>query len=444
MRLIGCNANPLAVGGVNFGRQGDSHRFCADPRVAMHAVRIGIGGLPVAVLLVLSGCVAPPNGAKLQETRNEALPAAPIVKPVEPEENQSQSQEALAAVEEFLSRTQEYRLPVRDERPAVTAVPASTIAVAPQPQPIPPPAPTPAATVPRDAALANTQISVGDHAATPAPQAIPALESIAIRSSMPRAVAATPSPQKLTNGPLELQTGDSHDSIETHIASLRDDLKTKQDMSAEWKLRMLLAALDRDVEAGGVADHAPSELKGILPAWSAASAAIRAYTRNPAQGAESAVERLENLRGLLVGSLEPRVRSVALCRKVSTYGSYEEMSPDEFVSGRSIQTIVYAEIENLRAASEASDAFETKLSTRLEVLTTDGKSMWQREEPEVVDRCRRPRRDFFVAQRITFPPTLPVGDYVLKFSVEDKGSGMLAESAVPFSLKSPISVAKGQ
>ena len=32
--------------------------------------------------------------------------------------------------------------------------------------------------------------------------------------------------------------------------------------------------------------------------------------------------------------------------------------------------------------------------------------MWQREEPEVIDRCR-PRRDFFVAQRITLPADAP-------------------------------------
>ncbi len=70
--------------------------------------------------------------------------------------------------------------------------------------------------------------------------------------------------------------------------------------------------------------------------------------------------------------------------------------------------------------------------------------MWQREEPEVVDRCRRARPDFLMAPRLTLPARPPVGAYVLKFGVENKASEMSFESTAPFLLRSPISVAKGQ
>jgi|CXWL01.1.fsa_nt_gi hypothetical protein len=401
-----------------------------------------LGVFPIVLLLPLSGCVTPQaEGKKLKASGQEA-PVA-IVKPGENEKAHPEKQETLAAVEEFLSRTQEYRFPAKGEPiGASVPTPSSSIGSSPvqptgNPQAVSPP--------PRDAAYANAQISLGDQSAPVTPQAIPAIESVSIRSSPAKSNPPSASPKpRVTNGPIELQSSDKGDSMDLLVASLKEELKTKKDVATEWKLRAFLLALDLDADEATITDNAPSELKGILPAWSAASAAVRNLLRNPAQGSESAVERIDSLRGLLRVLSEPRVKSVALCRKVVTFGSYEEMPPDEFVSGRSIQTIVYAEIENLRASAESNGVFETKLSTRLEVLTAEGKSMWQREEPEVIDRCRRPRRDFFVAQRITLPPTLPVGEYVLKFSMEDKTSGMIAESSATFSLQSPISVAKGQ
>ncbi len=403
------------------------------------------GFFHLALFLAISGCMTPPGQeAKLKATKQEARPTAPAIEPSEKEEAGPQKQETLAAVEEFLSRTQEYRYPAKGEAGNGASLPASSSAPSP---PMPPtvtvnPQAVPAP--PHDAAYANAQISLGDQSAPVTPQSIPAVESVSIRSSQAKNNPSLSPKPRMTNGPLELQSSEKNDSMESLVASLKEELKTRKDVATEWKLRTLLLALDLDAEEAGITENAPPELKGILPAWSAASSAIRNLLRNPAQGSESAVERVDAMRSLLTVMNEPRVTSVALCRKVATFGSYEEMASDEFVSGRSIQTIVYAEIENLRASPESNGAFETKLSTRLEVLTADGKSMWQREEPEVIDRCRRSRRDFFVAQRITLPPTLPVGEYVLKFSVEDKTSGMIAESSAPFRLNSPVSVAKGQ
>jgi hypothetical protein len=401
--------------------------------------------LLIALLLFYSGCTTPQAEGKKLKASSQETPA-PIVKPGENEKAHPEKQETLAAVEEFLSRTQEYRFPAKTEpqgAPGSTAT--GSIASSPLPQASTPPVTSqPASPSARDAAYANAQISLGDQTAPVTPQAVPALESVSIRTSQAEKTGPQPatSKPKVTNGPLEIASADKNDLLESLIASSKEELKTKKDIATEWKIRMLLLSLDRDVEEASIADTAPSELKGILPAWGAASSAIRNLTRNPVQGSESAVERVDALKNLLIVLSEPRVKNVALCRKVVTFGSYEEMPVDEFVSGRSIQVIVYAEIEYLRAKPTDPGGFETRLSTRLEVMTTDGKSMWQREEPEVIDRCRRSRRDF-VAQRITLP-ILPVGDYVLKFSVEDKTSGMIAESSVLFSLLSPISVAKGQ
>ena len=49
----------------------------------------------------------------------------------------------------------------------------------------------------------------------------------------------------------------------------------------------------------------------------------------------------------------------------------------------------------------------------------------------IVDRCRNRRRDFFLADRLILPETLPVGKYVLKVTVVDQQANHVAEKTVP-------------
>lgn len=401
--------------------------------------KYGIAG-PIAAVLLAAGCVIPPGGGKPAKTTLQGEPVA-AQEGIEPTETAPAGEETLAAIEDFLARTQDFRAPVQAEasKPART----STMAAAPEPQrevqvePVAPPV--------RDAVSANAQISVTDVSVTPTaavPAAVPALESVSIRTgSAVGSVAGRVAPSRIANGPVELHTGMKSDAADELIAMMKAERDRNRDSLSQWRLRTLLAVLEREAESASLEAGRDAELLG---SWEDAVVSVRNYLRNPSSGSESAIAKLDSLRGLINVKSEPRVRNVALCRKVVTFGSYEEMPDEEFVSGRSIQTIVYAEIENLRGREVRSGLFETQLATRLEVLTAGGKSMWHREEPDVVDKCRRPRRDFFVAQRITLPATLPAGDYVLKFSVEDKTSGLLAEETASFTMLSPVSVAKGK
>ena len=99
---------------------------------------------------------------------------------------------------------------------------------------------------------------------------------------------------------------------------------------------------------------------------------------------------------------------MAFCRKVVTFGVYEEMAPESFVAGRGIRTIAYTEIRDFRSERNEDGQYLTRLATRLEVLTADGRSVWGHEESDIVDLCRRRRTDFFIAQRVALPPTLPI------------------------------------
>jgi hypothetical protein len=110
------------------------------------------------------------------------------------------------------------------------------------------------------------------------------------------------------------------------------------------------------------------------------------------------------------------------------------MSDEDFVAGRSNPTIVYSEIRNLRSEPVEGSQYRTLLGTRIEILTADGDSVWQHVEPEIVDLCRRRRNDFFIAQRIVLPSTLPPGEFVLKVLVEDRLSGKADEATHRFTV----------
>jgi hypothetical protein len=385
------------------------------------------------------------NSAKSLETPPEEVPAR---------------QEALAAVEDFLSRTQDYRL-TPPGKPASTAVPSAAGSPAGggvgNAHPIPGAPPATIATAPsqtglstgspthaRDAAFANTQVSISESGPGGTPVPVPAVESVTIRWKQPEAeTPATPARTNATNAPLDMPTAAAATTLERIVPALQQQLEADKDFAAEWRLRMVQLALDRDSDASLVSPNLPEDSRALLTAVVGTAAAARNLIRNPMLTGEEALQQVDGLRHFLSNKADPVVSVIALCRKVVTFGSYEEMASEDFVAGRPIQTIVYSEIRNLKAAKSEEGVFDTRLSTRLEALTADGKSVWQREEPEIVDHCRRRRTDFFIAQRITLPPTLPAGEYVLKVLVEDKISEKVGEASRTFTVHSPVSVAKG-
>lgn len=391
-----------------------------------------------------SGCVAPQK----KDTPQTANSPVKLDEPVEEsadktKEDQSkpQKQETLAAVEEFLARTQDYRRPTGAESKGASTSPApKPVADGPQRDPVGEQAPV--AVVAPETAMANTQVAISEPSPQPL-QPVPAVESISIKPAQARNESkSSRQASKSANATMETQAARVHLASESLVAEFRAELDERKDAASEWKLRMLLLALGRSNEAVSVRDTGPPEMAGVLPALCNAADAVREALRNPAGEAGLAMEKVSELRDRMSANLGPVVSNIAMCRKVTTFGNYDEMAAEDFVAGRSIQTIVYAEIDNLRASPTGSSGYETRLSTRIEVWSADGKSMWQREEPDVTDRCRRARRDFFVAQRITLPPTLPEGEYVLRVTVEDKSSRLIGDGSVNLRLASPISVAK--
>jgi hypothetical protein len=223
------------------------------------------------------------------------------------------------------------------------------------------------------------------------------------------------------------------------------DLKSRasemNDLDSEWRLRLAQLAFHRDAEAVEVSSNLPAGVRKMLTALIRAGVAVRQVARNPFLVGEEPLQRVEELRQVLADGADPVIPAVALCSKVVTFGVYEEMTDESLVAGQTAQTIVYTEIKNFNSELTDDGQYRTQLGTRLELFTVDGRSVWQHEEPEIVDVCRSRRSDFFIAQRVTLPPTLPAGDYILKILVEDKLSGKATEVSHPFVMNSAWSIA---
>ena len=402
--------------------------------------------LMTCLAATLSGCALfPPQNA-------DRLPDLPL--PPEPRATAPSTDEAeeaiLAAVEQFLKRTQDYGLPGPPSSESGSAPVSDGAAVANATtrdgaagRPVRPAPPGDRLAPEHDQVSANTQMGLQDTSPTRLAVALPVVESVSIRSTVSLdAAVAEPVKINTTNEPLDVRQAETPLTIDRFLSELETGAASTNDPDAEWQLRLTQLALHRDTEAVQVSQNLPQGARSMLTALIRAAVAVRRTASDPLLSGDEAIDRVDELRTVLADRADPVVSTVALCRKVATFGVFEEMGNEDFVAGQAVQAIVYSEIRNLRSDLTDDGRHRTRLATRLEVFTADGRSVWQREEPEIVDLCRRRRTDFFIAQRLTLPPSLPAGDYVLKILVEDKLSGRVDEASHGFVIGPPTSVAR--
>jgi len=399
-------------------------------------LRPGVVAVGALFGVLAAGCAELRPGVR---SNTESAPGSPQAvapaMPIPAAEAETQEQSSLAAVEEFLDRTKQYQAgatkPVALPGSALGDLgSAATEGDSLHGKPVP------------DQAFANTQVSLADAPVARPTQAIPAVESVTIRSgdfTPPAASAATVN--HATNTALDARSDELFAVSDRLLKSLEADAGQKHDFESEWRWRLAQLALDRQPNPPAVSADLAEPSRGLVLSFLEAAREIAAVGRDPQSTPRTALATVDALREMLVERSDPTIRTVALCRKVVTFGVYDEMQGEEFVAGRSIQTIVYTELGNLRSEKNAEGLFESRLATRLELFSAKGDSVWQREEPEVVDYCRQRRSDFFLAQRITLPPTLPAGDYALKVSVEDRVAARADERTVNLVIHSPVSVA---
>ncbi len=404
-----------------------------------------------ALMMAISGCQTPLWGAK--GTAADGQGGSHSVTPkttVMPDAAEDPA--ALAAVQEFLERTREYRQSDESAAAVPAASPGPVARVSPMPSA--PPATGDAAPVklpdparPADSAArvtTNHQLALSEQEASAPLPALPVVKSVQVRSAptlVPADAAIAPS-QSTSNQPLAAQAEAELAGVERLLAQLAQVAGERGDLEAEWRWRMTQLAFGQSFDGSTVGRGLAEEPRRVLLAALEAMTSLRAALGDAPHTGEDTLVRLERLRELIAERADPSVGTVALCRRVVTFGVYEKLGAEDFVAGRSVPCIVYSEIGNLRAERTPGGEYRSVVATRLELLTADGQTMWSHAEPEIVDVCRKRRQDFFIAQRVTLPPVLGEGEYVLKVLVEDKLSGRAHEAAQRFQVSGPTSVAQ--
>ncbi len=402
----------------------------------------------VSLLAMSSGCAIVganrnAGGGSTAQTPTGGIPPS-FAQPT----TEAGSDAELAALVEFLERTAKYdeaRLESpRENRPHPGAAqkiqPAASFDLASRSAP-PTKTPAPRVADASDFVSANAQMALDERLTRQPMPALPVVESLSIPAADLDDAVSEEAPNNATNESMDLNSASATGIVAPFLSYLKTRAEASRMFDHEWQHRLALLALHRDREALEISSEIPREAQDLLGTLIRAVIGVRSATRDPLSTGNEALARVEELRDLLAGRADPVVATLALCRKVVTFGAYEPLPDTDFVAGRSTQAIVYIEIRNFQSERTDEGHHRTALATRLEVLTGGGQSVWRHEEPEVVDVCRRRRTDFFIAQRIVLPPSLPAGDYVLKVLVDDRLTGRADEASHSFRILSATSLA---
>ena len=195
----------------------------------------------------------------------------------------------------------------------------------------------------------------------------------------------------------------------------------------------LIALTQNDASADDAFSPLPADERELLTTVVDSLARFRVALGNPQGLLRDKAAPMIDLAQELNAQAPLTLPTVALCRSVTQFGVYDPFEPPRFPAGRDTHTIVYCEVEHFRSAPASQGGFQTKLTYEA-VLYSDADhavSVISKKPASIVDICRNRRRDFFLADRLTLPATLPVGRYLLKVTVVDQLANRVAEKTVP-------------
>jgi hypothetical protein len=215
----------------------------------------------------------------------------------------------------------------------------------------------------------------------------------------------------------------SHDHLQGAIDALRREAAATTEDSAlaarrEAQLRMLYLIADQRDQAlrpiDGLTPHEQEfwghQLHGL--------ALLLDHEQIPTshQRAAAAREQLATACDKLGESCTLRLKGLAFCREVMSYGVYREFDKDAFKPGQEVQ--LYIEIENF-AVESTSQGYETGFQGSYRIFDEMGRPVFDHSFPAASETCRNRRRDLFIRYRTWIPKQLYPGRYTLQLQVED-------------------------
>ena len=262
----------------------------------------------------------------------------------------------------------------------------------------------------------------------------------AVLASLPGKAAASPAGPR-TNQPAAVKPSVAEE-LKHLIDQLRREAADRPD-SVGAALRVRLAEWSLAGETQSPADWPlqDAEKRRLAESvWQVLQSVSKMDASPQGASPEQFQKAIESLTDTLEQVQPLQIPKAALCRSVSSFGFYEALDePWRFPAGRTSMVVLYCELAGFRSepAPQKVGWYRTQLSQRLAILTSSGKELWNYEDQQVEDLCRRPRRDFFITKLLKIPADLPAGDYVLKVTIRDKLANRVTETNVPFAIALP-------
>ncbi len=267
------------------------------------------------------------------------------------------------------------------------------------------------------------------------PLGIEILEVRAAQANVPTpAVGSAAQPEGAPNHPVAaaVPTGASLDGL---IASLRDRMSGQPpQVQDEFRLRLLYLAAGKTQEATTPGEHMDPVQAELIGATFKAFSAARQALLEPDKGGGSALAYVSELQRLLGQQLGVTIPRMALVTRVTSFGDYEAIAPLRFKAGQELHAYVYTEVANFRSEPADDGRIRTLLSEKVEVFDAAGTCVFERVEPNIEDRVRSPRRDFFIPFPVQLPARLAPGEYVLKVTIEDRIGATTDQQRLSFAI----------
>jgi hypothetical protein len=257
----------------------------------------------------------------------------------------------------------------------------------------------------------------------------------ALASASPKSTGQQP------NQPANVRTnnGSSAGDLKDLLDQLRKEATDRPD-SVGAALRVRLAEWSLTGKTAGTADWPlqDAEKRRLAESvWQVLQAVSRTDGATVRTSSEEFEKALETLGETLRQVRPMKIPNAVLCWSVQSFGNYEALAePWKFPAGATSMVVLYCELTGFssEASTEKPGWYRTLLGERLAILTSDGKELWNYDEPSIEDLCRRPRRDFFVTKKLRIPGNLPAGPYVLKVTIRDQIANRVTETNVPFEI----------
>ncbi|MCA9014578.1 MAG: hypothetical protein KDA77_04520 [Planctomycetaceae bacterium] len=194
----------------------------------------------------------------------------------------------------------------------------------------------------------------------------------------------------------------------------------------------------------GQHERALEAIPGIEPAdqefWQQTFWAVANYFDNEAipdqaDRATQTVTQLRQATARLQEKANLKLKNVAFCHKINSFGSYERFDRDEYTPGRPV--LVYSEIENFTSELTADGMYRTLLKSKIQIFKagTNGDLVAEIPFDTTEDLCRNVRKDYFHSYKFEIPRNISLGPHIMKLTVEDEISQKVATYTQNFTVR---------